>query len=154
MSETLVLPSGAVVVPGYGGVTEKLVLRKYQVESVDRLRDGYRAGHRSQLLEPTMQVDNTVTGHNRTLRFTNIPGFDGVVVETTFTSPGGGDPARALDNVVIPFLVNQINRWPGAPKALDDMSVLDDLIAAYSDRCGTDTRGAIRDAITNLIRRA
>jgi hypothetical protein len=101
-----------------------------------------------------MQVDNTVTGHNRTLRFTNIPGFDGVVVETTFTSPGGGDPARALDNVVIPFLVNQINRWPGAPKALDDMSVLDDLIAAYSDRCGTDTRGAIRDAITNLIRRA
>ena len=89
-------------------VTEKLVLRKYQVESVDRLRDGYRAGHRSQLLVAPCGAGKTAMATHLMMQARDRQTRTAFVVDRVNLVD---QTSAALDRYSVPHGVVQAGHW-------------------------------------------
>ena len=89
-------------------MTDTLVLRPYQTESIERLRDGYRSGHRSQLLvAPTGAGKTAIATHlmmqarERQTRTVFIVDRVNLVDQTS----------AALDRYSVPHGIVQASHW-------------------------------------------
>lgn len=89
-------------------MTEKLVLRKYQVESVDRLRDGYRAGHRSQLLVAPCGAGKTAMATHLMMQARDRQTRTAFVVDRVNLVD---QTSAALDRYSVPHGVVQAGHW-------------------------------------------
>ncbi len=87
-----------------------------------------------------MKVENETTGHNRFLRFTEIPDeTTEMIVEVKYRDPRRSDFANAipLDNHVIPTIIEAVNRSNKVTVCLyhhkdgTDFSVYANLLLAY-----------------------